>query len=336
MKIKRSELQRALELVKPGLANKDMIEQATSFAFINGDVVTFNDEISIRHPIDGLEIEGAIKAEEMYQLLSKLKKEEIEVEATDTELNITCGKTKAGLTLHSEITLPIDSISKKGKWKKVHENFTPFIKMAMGACGTDMSRPILTCVHVHEDGIIEGSDSMKIMRCELPEKSPVKTFLLPARAAAILLPYNPTYIADGEGWIHFKTESDTEISIRIFEDEFPNTDTIVNVEGKTMSFPKTFADMLERAAVFSKRDHIIDESVTIRIDDNKIKIKAASIGGWIEEEANMRYKDDPIEFNIAPYLLKGILNETHDFIINEDKLKFEGDGWSYITLLFND
>ena len=55
--MKKNDLVEALEVVKPGLANKDLIEQTTSFAFINGNVVTYNDEISISSPIEDLEIE---------------------------------------------------------------------------------------------------------------------------------------------------------------------------------------------------------------------------------------------------------------------------------------
>ena len=35
MEIKRTELKAALETVKPGLANKEIIQQSTSFAFMN-------------------------------------------------------------------------------------------------------------------------------------------------------------------------------------------------------------------------------------------------------------------------------------------------------------
>jgi len=39
MKINKKELKEALEIVKPGLANKEMIEQSTSFAFLKGKVI---------------------------------------------------------------------------------------------------------------------------------------------------------------------------------------------------------------------------------------------------------------------------------------------------------
>jgi len=53
----------------------------------------------------------------------------------------------------------------------------------------------------------------------------------------------------------------------------------------------------------------------------------------LEEEINMKYDDDPISFDITPYLLSGILTETLTCVISEDRLKFEGAGWVYVTIL---
>ena len=82
MKIKKEELLKALAAVKPGLSSKDVIEQSTSFAFMGGHVVTYNDEIAVRYPVD-LEIEGAIRANELYSFLSKIKDKEIDLEVSE-------------------------------------------------------------------------------------------------------------------------------------------------------------------------------------------------------------------------------------------------------------
>ena len=92
MKINKAELQNALEKVKPGLAGKELIEQSTSFSFVNNRVVTYNDEISISHPVKGLEIKGAVKAQALYSFLGKVKKEEIDVEYEDNQIIIKTGR----------------------------------------------------------------------------------------------------------------------------------------------------------------------------------------------------------------------------------------------------
>ena len=75
MKINKAELQTALEKVKPGLASRELIEQSTSFAFMGDRVVTYNDEISISHPVAGVDINGAVKAQALYDFVSEVKKE---------------------------------------------------------------------------------------------------------------------------------------------------------------------------------------------------------------------------------------------------------------------
>ena len=55
MKIETSKFKTALDVVKPALASKEIIEQTTSFAFINGTVVAYNDEINeLNSNINGL------------------------------------------------------------------------------------------------------------------------------------------------------------------------------------------------------------------------------------------------------------------------------------------
>ena len=72
MKINKVELQEALEKVKPGLASRELIEQSTSFAFMGDRVVTYNDEISISHPVKNLDVTGAVKAQTLYAFLNKI------------------------------------------------------------------------------------------------------------------------------------------------------------------------------------------------------------------------------------------------------------------------
>jgi len=334
MKLNKADLQKALEIVKPGLANKEMIEHSTSFAFIGGRVVTYNDEISLSHPVAGLEIEGAVHAEELYKLLSKLKKDEIEIETEGGQILLKAGsRSKAGLTLQQDIKLPLEEIGEVGKWKTLPEDFTRLVRFAMGSCSRDMSKPVLTCVHVSKEGLIEGSDGFRITRCTMEEGMPVKDFLLPSSSAAELVRLQPTKIAEGKGWIHFQTAEGSIMSCRIFEDEFPDVSPFLEVEGIEVTFPRTIVEALDRASVFAKRDHFLDEHITVVIAENRIKLKSKSLTGWLEEEINMKFEDDPISFDITPYLLMGILSETLTCVISEDGLRFAGCGWVYVTTL---
>jgi len=331
----KTELQKALEIVKPGLANKEMIEQSNSFAFMKGRVVTYNDEISISHPVEGLEIEGAIQAEELYKLLGKIKKDEIEITTKGNEIILESGRAKAGLTLQQEIKLPLEEIGEQGKWEKLPENFLKHMKFAMAACSHNMHKPALTCVYVNED-IIEAADGYRIARCQLEEKMPVRTFLIPATSVVELIKLELEMIADGEGWVHFQTDEGTIISCRVFEDKFPECSHFMNVEGVPITFPKTINEVLDRAAVFSKRDHFLDEHIIITLEDKRLKVSSESDSGWFEEDINTKYDGDPVTFSIIPYLLKDILAETLTCTLGENRLKFKGVNWEYLSMLGNE
>lgn len=335
MKINKQQLLEALEIVKPGLASKEIIEQSTSFAFIGDRVITYNDEISISHPIEGLNLQGAIEAPNLYKFLGKIKDEVLDFEPKGNEIILKTGRAKAGLLLHAEIKLPLEEVSGKKKWIDLPENFNKFISFAMTSCSKDMSRPVLTCVHINQTGVIEASDNYRITQCNLGDELQFETFLLPASSAVEVVKINPINISIGKGWVHFKSESDTIISCRIILDKFPNVTQVLNVKGTKIILPQTINEVLEKAMIFAKRDHITDEIVSITIYEKKLVINAKSDTSWYEEDVNINYNGEKIIFSITPYLLKSILSETRECILGNEvnKLKFEGEGWQYVTML---
>lgn len=336
MEITTAKLKYALERVKPGLANKEVVEQATSFAFLNGKVVTYNDEISISHPVEGLpDLQGAIEAESLYKLLNKIKQETIELSLKDeVEIIIKAGRTRVGLTLQAEVKLPLEeTTAERGKWKQLPPLFNRYLGLAMTSCSSDMSRPVLTAVHVNQNGFIEASDGNKITRCNLSDELPIKTMLIPATSVEQIVKLNPIKVAEGKGWIHFLTEEKTIISCRILEDAFPNTLPHMNVKGTQISLPEKIEEVIDRAMIFAKRDHLLEEALTITFSPKKCEVAAKSETNWFKETLNSTYNGEVISFIITPYLLKGILSETLTFIHSKEKLKFAGDGWIYIAAL---
>jgi len=334
MEISKSQLLAALEIVKPGLANKELIEQSTSFAFMGDRVVTYNDDISMSHPITGLELTGAVTAELLYKLLGKLKDDAINIELKEGEILFKSGRAKAGLNIQQEIKLPLDEeIAYKEKWKALPDTFIAGVDFSVGSCSRDMSRPVLTCVHVIQEGFVEASDSHRIMRYTLAGEMPIEDFLLPSSAAMTMCKLKPTHIAKGRGWVHFKNAKETILSCRIFEDKFPDTSVILDVKGKPIELPKEISVILDRAAVFAKRDHQMDESVQITLEPGRLKIRGQAESGWFEESCRMTYEGENLTFNVTPYLLKGILTQTSSGILGEHLLKFEGANWIYVTAL---
>ena len=329
MKINTKELLKALEIVKPGLASKEMIEQSTSFAFMNDKVVTYNDEISISCPVKGLGITGAIHAQKLYQFFSKLKKDEVDVEITDNEILFKSGRQRAGFTLESEIKLPLEEIDGLDEWKDLPEGFIEALQFTHPCCSTDMSRPILTAVHINKT-IVEASDAFRLAVFTLDSPVPTDKLLIPAGSIRELVKLKPVQITTGTGWVHFKTKEGAVISCRRFEDPFPSVKHLLTVDGTQLRLPKTITEIVEKATIFSTDG---DEFITITLVDNKMIIKGKSESGWFEEEANIKYDGEEANFFVNPHFLQTILTKSNRCIIAPDKIKFEGESWEYIAML---
>jgi hypothetical protein len=332
--VNKEQLKKALEIVKPGLASKEQIEQSTSFAFIKGRVVTYNDEVSLSHPVPGLDLTGAILADNLYKFLHNLKKDTLVMELVENEVILHSGGAKAGLLLQAEIKLPLQKeIGRPKDWVKIPEHLIEGINFCMTSCGKDMSRPKLTCVHVNQEGFVQGSDSYRIAHYDVGEKIPVPTFLLPATSAIEVVKLKPIEMTKGKSWIHFRTEEDTMISCRLLNDTYPSTEGFFKDKGVRVIFPKITEDILKRAQVFSKREHLLDESVHIKMGKGRFMMKSRCDTGWFREQIIAKYKGDIIEFDITPYLLKGILAETREFKYDVDRLVFRGERWYYVSML---
>lgn len=334
MKIDKKELKDALEKVKPGLANKEVIEQSTSFAFMGDRVVTYNDELSISHPVNNLEVVGAVKAQELYQFLDKVKQDTIDLQWEDNQVRITAGRSKAGLIMKKEVVLPIDEIGDVGRWKKCPEGLLAAMLFCRTSCSQDMSKPILTCVHVRKDGLIEASDSYRVIRYDIKEKVPVDSFLIPVSSVNKLSGYTITHIASGSGWIHFKTAEGTIISCRVFEENYPDLEFILNFEGIPSRLPATMKDALERASVFVRSDFNFDSLITLEISEGHVTVTAESESGWFEEKLRIKYDGSPVVFKINPqFLIDMLVHEVHHCSFGTDRVMFKGEQWLHVVAL---
>ncbi len=338
MKINKAQLQKALEIVKPGLANRknEMIDQSTSFAFIENTVMTYNDEISISHPVEGLNLTGAVRAEELYQFLNKVKKDEITISTTENEIVLKAGKAKAGFVLQQEITMPVRDIEQKTDWVDLPDGFLSALSFVVDSCSKDMSRPVLTCVHVSGGDYIQASDGFQITMCALPESSAeMQDVLIPATAVRELTKLAVKQIAYGEEWILFRTDDDTVFSCRMLSESYPNTSHLMEVKGQKITFSNRMSEILERAMIFTKQEHQFDEELEVVLTEGQVTVKGKNDYGWFEESAREKYKGEQASFRITPSLLKNVLTRSNTCTLGKERIKFQDQDWQYVAGLRN-
>ncbi len=336
-KINRAELLDALEKTKPGLASKELIEQSTFFVFTGGMIVTYNDEISVAHPMKAIEgIEGAIKAEELYNLLKKMNDEEIEIKVVENEFQI-CGKNiQAGLVLESEIRLPILHNIKPKKWTPLPDDFLTALKFVAFSCSDDMSKPVLTCVNVTPSHA-EASDGFRVTRHTFSDTLPISNFLIPESTVNHIIKYDVVDINVEDEWAHFQTKEGTILSCRIFNDTFPDIDNmkLLDVDGFELTLPKNLGQVIERVSVFidKQKGELELPDIQIRIADKIFRAKSKGEYGWIEEKTKINYKGEPLNFSTNPVFLKDIVSLTRKCIVGDNKMKFEGGNWVHVLAL---
>lgn len=330
MNINKKELQKALEIVKPGVSQKDMIEQSTNFAFMGNRVVTYNDEISISTTIPDMDLTGAVSANELYSFLSKVKTEDIDIETTDNEILLKAGKVKAGLSFQTEIKLPLEEIDEITEWKELPENFIDALSFCSFCYSKDLSKPILTCIHIFSSGA-ESCDNARYSKKVFTSPIDISNTLIPGNTVKELIKYKPMEISLGTGWAHFKS-GETIFSCRIFQDEYPNTSNMLDIEEDSVDiiFPKDMLDMIDKASVFSKSSDLDDSCISIFLENKKIIIKSKNTCGWTQEESPIRYSGEKKEFMINPTALMDICKQTNKCTINSQKIVFKESDWVHL------
>lgn len=336
MKVDKQELQQALAAVKPGLASKEFIEQSTSFAFLGDRVVTYDDEISISHPVKNLDVTGAIKAQALYEFLNRVKRDQIELVWEEDQVKIHAGRSTAGLVFEQEVKLPVEEVGEIGEWEKLPEDFVTALSYGYPCCSKEMSRPVLTCLNVNGDKV-EASDALQIIRYQMKDALAIDRFLIPATAAQELTRYDITHIAGGAGWVHFKTEDGTVFSSRVFEGEYPTISPHLHIEdAQEINFPRTIPQALERAQVFAQESTGMIPMATIAIEEGQVKISAQSTSGWFEERIKTKYKGGSVRFQAGVESLINLLTHTRRCELGDGRIKFTGDDWEHVVATVED
>ncbi|MFP4018665.1 MAG: hypothetical protein ACLFUH_05400 [Bacteroidales bacterium] len=325
--MKTQELIHALSVVKPGLGDKEVIDQTTAFIFADDRVVAYNDEIFISHPITSTGIEGAVKAEELYEFLNKVKKDEIEMSVEEDQLFLKAGRSKVWMKLQTEVSIP-DPINEQ--WIDLPKGFMNILKFVSIACSKNAATPALTCIHLREDGVAEATDRYRICQQEIDFE---QELLLPIDIIQTVAQIEPTMISIKDDWIYFTNEEDTIITCRKFTAEFPDIDEIIEKvsekEFVEIKFPKTFNEIIERAIIFSKKDYVYDEHLEVHLEKNLITIKSESDYAKFEESTKAIYKGEETKFHIIPKIFQDVVQNADAIYLNDRMIKFEGTDWAY-------
>jgi len=338
MKVNRKHLIDILQLVKPGLASREIVEQTASFVFYDGQIITYNETIGIRHKLasDLKELDGiAIQAKELYDLASKLSDEEINFTVKESELIVSGKKSKAGIRLQeANIKDWLKDMGKPKDWDELPASFCNALSFCAFSTTRNLTEAVLTCIYMNKSTAV-SSDNIRVTSYDLGKKTNLPEMLLPVISIMSVIDYNPLEYSMDEGWIHFRNEHGTIYSCRRMESNYP-VDTALKhlkeIEGPVIKLPDNLIDILSRAGIFSSRDSKIsvDNRVRITLSDGMLTVRGEGSGGWFEETSRIRYKGEEIIFETNPDHLNAILQHTNEMIVGPSALKFEGEYFQHM------
>ncbi len=334
MKIKTAELLDALKAVKPGLASKAIVEQTDHFIFDGNMIRTYNDKIAISYPFGFFASEKfriAVKADEFFKLVSKIKIKEIEVEYSDNgRLIITAGSTEAEIMTSQDIVCPIVD-SEEDEWKELPKNFAQAAYFCSFSAAGTLSVKVLTCLWIHGSHII-STDRYRASKYKL-EGDEMEDLLLAAKEAKAMKEHKPTHYIYSDSWAHFKNKEGAILSCRIMDGAYPEKvfDAFEKV-GEEITIPAELKDKIDIAKIITDSDED-QEDITVTVKKKKMLLRGKGSIMEIKENCDIDYKGAAFTFEVSPESLLEILSHTNKMFISEDKLYFAGGNFEHIISL---
>lgn len=335
MKVNRQKLVSILSAIKPGLAKKQIVEEAAHFIFTGEDVLTYNDNICIIHPFQ-TDFKCSIAANEFYKIMANIETNEVELFLEDNKLKIYADKTKANLaTSDGEKIL---SMINNFKLNQVMKNLIPlpedFLKgaeLCKFSASKNASNPILTCISIDKDSMT-SSDDLRISQYKM-KKSINCSILIPAKSVMELIKFPVIDYYISTGWIFFATKEDILFCSRLVTGKYYDCSEFFSFErGIEIDLPKEISKMIEISSILTEGEYDTDKFVDFEISNGKIKCKGENSVGWIENEIETVSKST-IKFSINPLFLIKILEYSSKMIYKDNRVLFSFDNFQHLMTL---
>ena len=340
MEVNREELMDVLNLVRPGLSQKEVIEQSNHFIFNKDEILAYNDELLISYPFD-IELTCTVDASLFLKLLSRLETEMVSLELKKGVLEVWNEKTNAQLPIveESEIFEYIRNVTKEATDADFHRlspDFIEGLRLCAFSADTDRQMGTLTCVRIEGKNVMSGSKT-RISWYEMDKEVP-EDFYIEATLIQELIKYEDIssyYLS--KSWAHFKSEGGTTFSARrvipldllSFKEAFEGFDLGVRIR-----IPADLRQSIETVNLVNEGEQAADKLVTLHIDESKVTCKAESTRGGILQEVDFEKPpniEKPFSLQIRPDFLIDVLEKATYMYVDESHVLFKRQAFQHIA-----
>jgi len=334
MDVNRKELIEAMSKIKPGIANKEFLEQSTHFILNENEIISYNDEISIVYPID-LGVQCTVDASLFYKLASKLDGENLFLGLDGTTLRVESEGVKAKLptAVSSEMFEYIGKLTKEQdelEWKKLPSDFISGISMCIFSASLDKTQGTLTCVWIEEGDIITF-DKYRASWYQMESKVQDKFYIEADYLSALLDFEDPSEYCLSEGWAHFAMDNGVVFSARrTMPDKMLPVRTKFKVDSDVpiVSVPYSLVSAIETVSLTVEQEEKMNQFVTIDFGEDFIHCKGESERGSIEKEIRLDepLQIEPFTFSAPPFSLIQVLTHATQIQVLDGRALFSSSG----------
>lgn len=340
MELNREDLLDVLNLVRPGLSQKEVIEQSNHFIFNKDEVLAYNDELLISYPFD-IELQCTVDASLFLKLISRMTTENISLQVKKGLLECWNNKTSAHIPIveESEIFDYIKNVTDNldgAEWHDLSDDFVEGLRLCAFSAETDRQLGTLTCVRVEGADVMSGSKS-RISWYTMNEEVP-EDFYIEASLIGELSRYEGmSKYSLSKSWAHFKSDSDVTFSARrvIPLELLPFREPFAGFNvGVRIRIPNDLRESIETVNLVNEGEQAVDKLVTLIIDSTKVTCKAETKKGAILEEVEFE-KPPKIEksFSVSmrPDFLVDVLDKTTFMYVGEHHVLFKRQAFQHIA-----
>ncbi|MDR2170559.1 MAG: hypothetical protein LBP59_10490 [Planctomycetaceae bacterium] len=335
--VDRSQLLADLELLKPGLTDKEVIEQSDCIAFDGASkwAYTFNENIACFVPLD-LGITGAVVAEPFFKVLSKLTDATVTLEQRESELIIRGDKVEAGIKCDPNLMLPIDILERSASavWRPLPDKFATAVVIVEDCVSQSNDDFQLSSIHI-TDNYIESATLHQLCRVRWDFGIDGSCLVRHGHLRSILK-MGVTEYSVTSNWLHFRNIHGLHIDCRRHNVSYDvPVDPIINKKrsGVDVTFPDGLRDSIETAFVFSKENMRGSDEITVTFNPERsqIEMKGEGLYGWFKSKYPVAYSGASVTFKVHPKLLLDLLGKFDICTVCEDCILIDDGVMTYIT-----
>ncbi len=324
-KTTRTSLLAAVEAVQPGVTRELSEQSASTLAFRDGLVASFNEEVCCRAPTElDPSYRAVVKNAKLLAFLRKLSADDVELTVGPAEFSLSSGKgsrrTKTRLAGESDIDLPIDRVVVPQTWPPLPQEFAEAVLAVEQFASDDRDHPALTCVRISSDSV-QAPSPYRIARYSLATglSQPVLVRNGPL-VQAVKLGVCEFHLEPS--WLHLRNPSGCVVSCRRDwgEDEFAAEAIarVLSAPGSPLTMPEDLEETLKLAGLFS--DDGEEDRIRVKAKGGKVEVSARSGKGRHKEVIEVGAQDEA-DFYVQPGNLKLVLGCGNECVVTGNTIR---------------